>query len=233
MERGFALSEMGALIMEYNQQGENELSLFMRTTSIASKKALGISDVLDRGVNVLPQPVGRFSLETAFLFRTDKAIKDMQFILNRASALVPGRTSCFTVDPHACLMAVLRSAQDLDELHVAWSALAERMDLAQRNFKKYQSEFGAEKPEDILLSPVSTNPEIYRRKVSLPYPTYAISWITSRITASNGRGDITTISNSCQESCVLRNTWNELFLRENLRRDHLRSIILQKEFDRK
>jgi hypothetical protein len=62
----------------------------MRTTSLASKKALGISEVVDRGVNVIPQPVGHFGLETVFLLQTDRIIKDMQSLLNRASALVQG-----------------------------------------------------------------------------------------------------------------------------------------------
>ncbi|KAJ7870839.1 hypothetical protein B0H13DRAFT_1896021 [Mycena leptocephala] len=41
MECGFALSDMANLLMQYNQQNDDELSLFMRTTSIASKKAWG------------------------------------------------------------------------------------------------------------------------------------------------------------------------------------------------
>jgi hypothetical protein len=70
MERGFALSDMASLLMQYNQQNDDELSLFMRTTSIASKKALGISDIIDRGVNIIKQPIARFGLETGFLLRT-------------------------------------------------------------------------------------------------------------------------------------------------------------------
>ncbi|KAJ7806737.1 hypothetical protein B0H13DRAFT_2386913 [Mycena leptocephala] len=35
------------------------------------------------------------------------------------------------------------------------------MDLAQRNFLKYQSEYRAETEDELLLSPVSTSPEVY------------------------------------------------------------------------
>jgi hypothetical protein len=72
MEKGFALSPMGNLVIEYNQQLENEISIFMRTTSIISKKSLGISDIMDRGVNLEKQNLGRFGLETGFLLRTDR-----------------------------------------------------------------------------------------------------------------------------------------------------------------
>ncbi|KAJ7848766.1 hypothetical protein B0H13DRAFT_1906565 [Mycena leptocephala] len=43
----------------------------------------------------------------------------------------------------------------------AWVGMSEHMDLAQWNFLKYQSEYKAETEDDLLLSPVSTSPEVY------------------------------------------------------------------------
>ncbi|KAJ7835422.1 hypothetical protein B0H13DRAFT_1913575 [Mycena leptocephala] len=57
MEKGFALSPMGNLVIEYNQQQDEEISIFMRTTSVISEKSLGISDILDRGVNLEKQNI--------------------------------------------------------------------------------------------------------------------------------------------------------------------------------
>ncbi|KAJ7637947.1 hypothetical protein DFH06DRAFT_1335594 [Mycena polygramma] len=161
MERGYAMSPMAELVLEFNSQTDTDVSLFMRTTSIISKKNLEVSDVMDRGVSTTPQPMERFGLETGFSIRTIMTIVEMQKLLTRASALVRGRTTCFQIDPHKVISSVLKSAHDLNELHVAWAALSERMALAQNNFRKYQSEFSAEKEEDILLSPVSTLPEVY------------------------------------------------------------------------
>jgi hypothetical protein len=131
MERGFAMSPMADLTRDYSRHGDSGTSLFMRVTAIVSKKALDIVDVLDRGVNMYDSTMGRFSLETGFLLRTDRTIKEMQNLLLRASSLMGGRSSCFVIDPHLVIMQVLRSANDLSELHAAWLALSERMDLAQ------------------------------------------------------------------------------------------------------
>jgi hypothetical protein len=161
MKKGFTLSPMGELATEYSRQTDVELSLFIRSTSMVSKKSLDLLDVLDRGVPFVKQPIGRFGLDTGLFLRTERTINDMQDLLTRAASLVQGRNSTFVVDLHRILITVLKSANELDELHATWLALSERMDLAQRSFKKYQSEFSAEKEEDILLSPISTAPEVY------------------------------------------------------------------------
>jgi hypothetical protein len=85
----------------------------------------------------------------------------MQTLLNKAAGLVRGRSSTYEIDPHGVLSALLKSSADLGGILAAWIALSERVHLAQRNFEKYQLEYRAEKEEDILRSPVSTNPEIY------------------------------------------------------------------------
>jgi hypothetical protein len=161
MDRGFALSPMADLIRSYNQHMDEEFSLFRRVTTIASKKALDISEVMDRGVSLFAQPVAQYGLETGFLLRTDRTIKEMQNLLAQASKLIKGRSTCFTIDPHSVFSRVLRSAHDLSELHLAWVGMSERMDLAQQSFLKYQSEYTAETENEVLLSPVSTSPEVY------------------------------------------------------------------------
>jgi hypothetical protein len=90
--------------------------------------------------------------------RTERTIREM---LNKAAGLVRGRSSTYEIDPHRVLSALLKSSADLGGILAAWITLSERVHLAQRNFEKYQSEYRAEKEEDILRSPVSTNPEIY------------------------------------------------------------------------
>ncbi|KAJ7909252.1 hypothetical protein B0H13DRAFT_2330547 [Mycena leptocephala] len=152
---------MADLVRTYNQHTDEDYSLFRRVTTIASKKALDISEVMDRGVSLFAQPVAQFGLETGFLLRTDRTIKEMQALLTKASGLVRGRLTCFTIDPHSIIARVLRSAHDLNELHLAWVGMSERMELAQQNFLKYQSEYSAETEDEILLSPVSTSPDIY------------------------------------------------------------------------
>jgi hypothetical protein len=93
--------------------------------------------------------------------RTERTIQELQQLLNKAAGLVTERTSTYKIDPHGVLSALLRGSQDLGGIIAAWIALSERVNLAQRNFNKYKSEYGAEEGEDVLKSPVSTNPEIY------------------------------------------------------------------------
>ncbi|KAJ7878891.1 hypothetical protein B0H13DRAFT_2346282 [Mycena leptocephala] len=171
MDRGFALSPMADLVLAFNHHSDEDYSLFRRVNTLSSKKALDISEIIDRGVSIVPLPTARFGLETGFLLRTDRTIKEMQALLIQAAGLIRGRTSCFTIDPHAVISRVLRSANDLNELHSAWVAMSERLDLSQRNFLKYQTEYRAESDQELLLSPISTVPDIYavfpREKSSL------------------------------------------------------------------
>jgi hypothetical protein len=91
MERGFALSPMGELVIAYNQHSDEEFSLFRRINTLSSKKALEISDIINRGVSIVMLTVARFGLETGFLLRMDRSIKEMQALLTKAAALVKGR----------------------------------------------------------------------------------------------------------------------------------------------
>ncbi|KAJ7858137.1 hypothetical protein B0H14DRAFT_2577918 [Mycena olivaceomarginata] len=162
MEKGFALSPMGDLVREYNVQ-DKDLSIFIRSTRIAGKKVLERSEVMDRGVSLVlsPQSQDRFSLETGFWMRTERTIRELQALLNKAAGLVRGRLSTYEIDPHGILSALLKGSENLGGIVAAWIALSERVHLAQKNFDKYQSEYRVDKDEDILRSSVSTNPEIY------------------------------------------------------------------------
>jgi hypothetical protein len=46
MEKGFSLSPMGDRVREYNTQ-DQDLSIFIRSTHIAGKKALERAEVMD------------------------------------------------------------------------------------------------------------------------------------------------------------------------------------------
>ncbi|KAF8215858.1 hypothetical protein K438DRAFT_1954546 [Mycena galopus ATCC 62051] len=154
---------MDELVLEYNEHRDAELSLYHRATSIASKKSLDISDIWDQGVSIRaqPLPLARFGLDPGLFLKTEHTLLQMQKLLERAATLVLEWKSCFLVDPHRVLMTNLRSTSSLSEMQAAWAALSERMDLAKRNFEKYQSKYNAESSTEVLLSPVSTLSGIY------------------------------------------------------------------------
>jgi hypothetical protein len=185
MERGYALSPMAELERDYSTHTESEASLFERA-SIASKRALDPADILDRGISLHDRPIARFSLETGFLIRTEKTIKDMNFLLSRSSALVPGRSTFFVVDPQYSFLRVLKSAGDLNQLVVAWLALSTRMALAQRSLVKYQNEFRATAKDEIPLSPVSTAPEIYSAFPNEGSPISDVNYLYENVPSLQG-----------------------------------------------
>ncbi|KAJ7877290.1 hypothetical protein B0H13DRAFT_2347241 [Mycena leptocephala] len=134
MERGFAMSPMAELLLEFNNHSDTEISLFRRTASIVSKKSSDISEVMNCGVTSGEQLVGRFCLETVFLLRTNNVIKEMQTIVTKASSLVEGRNPCFQVT-HRILMTMFRGANDLDELQAEIYQLC--VEKAQPIFQEY------------------------------------------------------------------------------------------------
>ena len=113
MDRDYALSTMTDLMREYRTQKEDELSLFSRVSALAAKWTLDIRDVIDRGISMIPTSTQQFGLDTGFALRMENTIQEMQSLLHRVTALVPGRSNCFLVDPYGTLMTILRNAGDL------------------------------------------------------------------------------------------------------------------------
>ncbi|KAJ7601705.1 hypothetical protein DFH06DRAFT_946723, partial [Mycena polygramma] len=162
MIRGYALSKMAEVFLQYLEEGLEETSIDSRVKWISGKKTLDAKDLVDRGistVNIRP----RFGLEPTMSTRVENTIYEMQDLLRKAADLVPGRSSCFTIDPHYALMPVLRAADSLDEIHIAWTALNKRMVLAQRYLEKYDLQFRLEDQSKVPSSPASTDQGIYDR----------------------------------------------------------------------
>jgi hypothetical protein len=143
MERGYSMSEMSDLQREYLRPTEQDLSIFRRVTAIKGKKYLEPRDILDRGVSTKPSDyIPRFCLDTGLFLELERTIHEMQDILRQASELVPGRDTYF-IDPCDSLLPVLKGSGNLDELHIAWTAMNERFDLAQHFLDKYDAEYQA------------------------------------------------------------------------------------------
>ncbi|KAJ6503133.1 hypothetical protein DFH09DRAFT_857218, partial [Mycena vulgaris] len=162
MERGFALSPMGELMRKFLEESDGENSLFVRTNMVISKKDLTPKDVQDRGI-AYKVAFPRFSLETGFSIRLKSLLRELQEILIQSAHLIPARrpSHYYLVDPHAALMGVLLGAKSLDEMTIAWRALRRRIELVPKNLEKYESEYKANVDDEVLLSPISTVPEIY------------------------------------------------------------------------
>ncbi|KAJ7873404.1 hypothetical protein B0H13DRAFT_2349102 [Mycena leptocephala] len=156
------MSPMADLQREYLRETEEESSIFSRVTLISSKIALDPRDVIDRGIDPV-NPVPRFGLDPGFALRVRVTVTDMQSILKRAASMIPGRDSCFIIDPGDALMPILRGASGLEELNAAWIALQRRMQLAQGFLTKYDQHYRTLDENLRSTSPVSTNVDVYER----------------------------------------------------------------------
>ncbi|KAJ7127196.1 hypothetical protein C8R44DRAFT_874266 [Mycena epipterygia] len=159
------MSEMSELRMEFLKETEEDRSIFSQVVFLGNKKFLEPRDVIDRGVSTL-EVVPRFGLDPGFIVRLEKTLTEMQRVLSRASVLVPERRTVFTIDPHDALLPVLRGADTLDELQIAWTALSKRFALSMDYLDKYENEYKATVADERPSSPVSTDPGVYER-----YPT--------------------------------------------------------------
>ncbi|KAJ6493581.1 hypothetical protein C8R47DRAFT_947666, partial [Mycena vitilis] len=162
MSRGYAMSDMADIFRSYLREQEDEISIDSRVKWISGKKSLDPKDVIDRGISTIDiRP--RFGLDPLLIIRVENTVIEMQELLRQASALVPGRTKCFTIDPHYALMPILRGSDSLDEIHIAWAALNKRMALAHRYLEKYDAQFQEEDQSKVPTSPASTDQGIYDR----------------------------------------------------------------------
>ncbi|KAJ7763850.1 hypothetical protein B0H16DRAFT_1718485 [Mycena metata] len=133
----------------------------MRVKELGNKLSLMRSEIWDRGVN-LTQDLARFRVNTEVQTLIETTIEEMQSLLDRAGHLVPHRRHVFLVDPRKTLSNILKGSHTLDELNAGWVALAKRLRLANRYFKKYEKEYNL-KDGIMPSSPVSTVNGLYDR----------------------------------------------------------------------
>ncbi|KAJ7145936.1 hypothetical protein C8R44DRAFT_723799 [Mycena epipterygia] len=148
MERGYVMSPMAEIKLKYLEEPEDESSIFFHVSIIVKKKDLAPREVWDRGISHTNITL-RFCVETGFIMRIERLIKECQVLLVKAARLVIGRgeRNYFVIDPHGSLVGMLKGSDSLDEISIAWKALRQCFELSQHFLEK--------------CFPVSTVPEIY------------------------------------------------------------------------
>ncbi|KAJ6502627.1 hypothetical protein DFH09DRAFT_1102307 [Mycena vulgaris] len=119
-------------------------------------------DLRDRDISY-SDTFPRFQLDTGVGMRLAMLVTDFQRVIQRAALLIPSRhpNQYFVIDPHAALMNVLLGADTMDEMTIAWHVMRRRFELGLEYLNKYDSEYRASTDQDVLVSPVSTAPELY------------------------------------------------------------------------
>ncbi|KAJ7906579.1 hypothetical protein B0H13DRAFT_2333316 [Mycena leptocephala] len=158
------------LMLEYEKEDESLEDPTMSTSQGALMLSLHTEledrDVLDRGLVRLPG-VSRYALEPDLLTRVDRIAGELQYFLQRGSALVPGRTRYFRVDPEDSIIPVLKGCSNVAQLVVAWGILRKRLHLGREFIQKYAREF--RNPDSIEdYSPASTTKELTEEMRKMP-----------------------------------------------------------------
>ena len=151
---------MARIIRQYKEDSSDDnTSTWQRTTTFSAKKSLLNSDIIE-----LTSPEKSYTLRPALLDDVTQIVNELQIFLERASTLIPERTSFFKVDPRDTFLSILRKSSDVSQLRAAWMGLIRRLTLAQENLVKYERQYRSPlQGENIRMptSPTSTDVGIY------------------------------------------------------------------------
>ena len=162
MEKGYSLSPMYNLWLEYCSEGESLKSTQSRVVFYATKPSLARDEVVDRGSDASTQ---HYMVHKPLLEQINRTVDKLQVFIQHMVGLIEERSTYFQVDPDDTLLKILGGAETTSQLHVAWIGLTSRLSAAQKFMLKYQQEY---QHAPVPTSPVSTNPDIHKYIARLP-----------------------------------------------------------------
>ena len=156
----FKESLMACLLEEYSGGLDgNVLSTETAVTILVTMLDLD-EDTIER-VEDPNRGMTKYKLSKDLLNNLCKTTIELQLFIERASALLEEREVHFTVDPKDTLLHILRGTTSLPQLNVAWKTIQKCLELGHKTLMKYQQQYQLSPQEDLLLSPISTVPELH------------------------------------------------------------------------
>ena len=156
----FKDSPMAHLLEEYtgglngnDLTTETAVTLLVTMTDLDGETVERIDD-LNRGTT-------KYKLTGDLMDNLRKTMTELQLFIERAAGLLEEREVHFTVDPKDTLLHILRGTTSLPQLNVVWKTIQKRLELGHRTLLKYQQQYQLSPQEDLLLSPISTIPELH------------------------------------------------------------------------
>ncbi|KAJ7603388.1 hypothetical protein DFH06DRAFT_1350249 [Mycena polygramma] len=151
------LKSMTDLLTLYGANPDSSMSTEDSVQYIILKEHLTAADIWDWGIPALGNRP-RFKIGQILDGDVCRAVGELQTILEKAAALVEGRTSCFQIDPRDSCISVLRGAAVVPQLEGAWKILTKRLKMGEQALLKYAAEV---RGEQVPASPASTAPELH------------------------------------------------------------------------
>ena len=156
MERGYSLSPMYSLILEYNQERGNNLSTAAEVSWLLQKPCLKPQDIEIRDDSDPATAVRVVDIELQPILRV---VTELQTFLDRMAHLIQERSTVFRIDPRETMTLALQGCSSRSQLEVAHKILLKRLLVAQQTVIKYEAQY---RQTEIPLSPLSTVPELYQ-----------------------------------------------------------------------
>lgn len=159
MERGYSLSLMYSLIVKYNKEQGNNLSMAAEVSWILQKPSLKPEHIEKGGDNLDPETAVRLvNLELQPILCI---VTKLQVFLDRMAQLIKEHTTIFCVNPHETMTLALQSCASCSQLEVAYKILLKHLLTAQQMIMKYKSQYCQLEAPEAPLSPLYTVLELY------------------------------------------------------------------------
>ena len=157
MERGYSLSPMYNLILEYNTERNGNVSTVMEVSWILLHPNLNPSDITCKITDVVDSYTS-ICVKEEKLTHILRAVNELQTFLQRMAGLINERSQVFCIDPQSTMTTALQGCESRSQLDMAYKILVKRLRIAQQTVMKYEAEYQG---TEIPLSPVSTAPKLY------------------------------------------------------------------------
>ena len=122
MERGYSLSPMYSLILEYNQEKGSNVSTAMEVSGILLHPNLNPSDIARKtGEGV--DPYTSIYVKEERLMRILRTVNEMQTFLHSMADLIQERSHVFCIDPQNTMVTALQGCKSRSQLDMAYKIL--------------------------------------------------------------------------------------------------------------
>jgi len=162
MENGFDDSPMAKLMRQYEPEDLESQNLSTRTKVqlIIDVEELGPEMIVDRG-SERPSGLLHYHLASKDLDRIQSTVTELQLFLQQAARMIEERQKHFIIDPEDTLLPILAGTSSLGQMNAAWKAIRLCIELGTKAWKKYIAEYRQAPEDNLILSPLSTLPELY------------------------------------------------------------------------
>ena len=156
----YAGSPMAKLMEQYNGEEDGEaLSTEAWVTILVTKDNLE-TELIEK-VEDLNKGITKYKFSDEFVEVLSKVSTELQVFVEKAAGLIEERTRHFIVDPKDTLIRILKGTTSLPQLNVAWKTFQKRLELGHRTLNKYMLQYQQGPQTELLLSPVSTLPDLH------------------------------------------------------------------------